>query len=109
MELLAEVLPIVIDVLLIVLITVSIILIIKCIYIIDKAKAIILNVEDKINSFNSIFSIIKLINDKISFITERCVGVVDNLITKVFHRFEDASEEEFDDKGDKKRKEEYNE
>lgn len=95
MEILDTVLPIIIDVLLIVLLTSGIILIIKCIYIIDKVKAIALNVEEKVNSLNSLFTIIQLISDKVSGLTEKCVNYVESFLIKLFNK--DNKDELLDD------------
>lgn len=92
METLATILPIIIDVLLIVLLIVGIILIIKCIYIIDKAKSVILNVEEKINSLNSLFSIITLISDKVSGATEKVISGIENFFIKLFKKSEHEEE-----------------
>lgn len=86
MEILNTVLPIIIDVLLIVLLISGIILIIKCIYIIDKVKAIALNVEEKVNSLNSIFAIVQLVSDKVSGVTEKCVNFIESWLIKLFNR-----------------------
>lgn len=96
METLATILPIIIDVLLIVLLIVGIILIVKCIYIIDKAKSVILNVEEKINSLNSLFSIVGMISDKISGATEKAISYVQSLFMKLFrkNKDEDLTDEE---------------
>lgn len=93
MEILAEILPIAINILLIVLLTVGIILLIKCIYIIDKAKAILQNVEDKVNSLNSIFKLIDLVNDQIAAATDRIVSFFENILMKIFKKEEKAQEE----------------
>lgn len=95
MEILDTVLPIIIDVLLIVLLTSGVILIIKCIYIIDKVKAIALNVEEKVNSLNSLFTIIQLISDKVSGLTEKCVNYVESFLIKLFNK--DSKDELLDD------------
>ena len=86
MEILETVLPIVIDILLIVLLVVGIILGIKCIHIIDKAKAVILNVEEKVNSLNALFSVVNLVNDKIAYITDKASSIIENLIGKFFNK-----------------------
>lgn len=94
MEILDILLPIIIDVLLIVLLVCGIILIIKCIYIIDKVKAIALNVEDKVNSLNSLFTIIQMVSDKVSGLTEKCVNYIESLLIKLFNRSEKESLED---------------
>ncbi len=96
METLATVLPIIIDVLLIVLLIVGIILIIKCIYIIDKAKSVILNVEEKVNSLNSLFAIVNMISDKVSGATEKAINYIESLFLKLFskEKHEEVTDEE---------------
>ena len=84
MEALTQILPIIIDILLIVLLVSGIILIIKCIYIIDKAKSVVLNVEEKVNSLNSLFAVVSLVNDKIVSITDKVVDGVSGLIGRIF-------------------------
>lgn len=93
MELLAEVLPIVINILLIVLITVGIILGIKCIYVVDKTKKIMDNVEEKVNSLNALFAIVSLINNKVALITDKAVAVVEEWLSKLFRKRSDDEDE----------------
>lgn len=97
MEVLSTVLPIVIDILLIVLLTIGIILLIKCIYIIDKAKSILLNVEDKVNSLNSLFSIVNLVSDRVALVTDKAVNFIENMILKIFKNKNEKEEERNDD------------
>lgn len=101
MDVLNIVLPIVINVLLIVLLTCGIILLIKCIYIIDKIKAIALNVEEKVNSLNSLFTIISMVSDKVSGLTEKCVSYIENFLIKLFNRKQE--DEVIDDEEELKR------
>ena len=86
LEIFQQVLPIVIDVLLVVLLTIGIIIGIKCIYIMDKAKAILLNLEEKVNSLNGIFAAITLVNDKISLVGDKVVSFFESILTKLFDR-----------------------
>lgn len=108
METLNIVLPIVINVLLVVLLSCGIILLIKCIYIIDKFKAIALNVEEKVNSLNSLFTIISMVSDKVSGLTEKCVSYIENALIKLFNRKQEeyvvVDEVEIKDNGKKERK-----
>lgn len=76
MEILNILLPIIVNILLIVLLVCGIILLIKCIYIIDKIKAIALNVEEKVNSLNSLFAIISLVSEKVTGLTEKCLSLI---------------------------------
>lgn len=86
MEILNTLLPMLINVLLIVLLVCGIILIIKCIYIIDKVKAIALNVEEKVNSLNSLFAIVSTISDKVSGVTEKCISSIERFFIRLFSR-----------------------
>lgn len=94
MEILDIVLPVVINVLLIVLLVACIILVIKCIYIIDKFKAIALNVEEKVNSLNSLFMILQMVSDKVSGLAEKGVSYIENLLIKLFNKEEKEELEE---------------
>ncbi len=97
MEILETVLPIVINILLIVLITVGIILGIKCISVLNKAKSIMLNVEGKVNSLNSLFYLIDMINAKVTSLTEKVIDITSDAITKIFNKKDkevESSEEE---------------
>ena len=89
MEVLNTVLPIIIDVLLIVLLASGIILIIKCIYIIDKAKSLVMNVQEKVNSLNSLFSVVSLVNDKITGVAENLIAWIESLFSKIFKKDND--------------------
>ncbi|MCX4249426.1 MAG: hypothetical protein OSJ65_06670 [Bacilli bacterium] len=86
MEILNIVLPIIINVLLVVLLVCGIILLIKCIYIIDKIKAVALNVEEKVNSLNALFALISVISEKVTGLTEKCVNYIEGLLLKMFNR-----------------------
>ena len=86
MEMLAEVLPIVIDVLLVVLLTVLIIIGIKVIKIMDRVKGIIGDVENKLATLNGFFSILDLVNNKVALLSEKVVGMAETLISKLFRR-----------------------
>lgn len=94
LEVFQVVLPIVVDILLIVFLTVGIIIGIKCIYIMDKAKAILQNVEDKVNSLNGIFSAITLINERVSLVGERIVSFFEGIVKKFMNKKQRDIEEE---------------
>ena len=95
MEVLTQVLPIVIDILLIILITVGIILLIKCIYVIDKAKDVMLNVEEKVNSLNALFNIVAIFNDKVALLSDKVYGIIEAIIDR-FSRKRDLDDGEDD-------------
>lgn len=86
MEVLNTVLPVIIDVLLIVLLASGIILIIKCIYIIDKAKSLVMDVQEKVNSLNSLFTVISLVNDKMTGVAETLIAWIESLFSKLFKK-----------------------
>lgn len=86
MEMLAEVLPIVIDVLLVVLLTVLIIIGIKVIKVMDKVKLIINDVEGKLATLNGFFSILDLVNTKVALLSDKVVGWAETLISKLFRK-----------------------
>lgn len=104
MEVLTQVLPVVIDVLLVILITVGIILLIKCIYVIDKAKAVILDVEQKVNSLNTLFNVVTAINDKIALLSDRVYGIIEAVIDRFSRKKDlDDSEDDYEDEVPKKK------
>ena len=97
MDVLATVLPIVIDILLITLLVVSIILVIKCIYIINKAKRIVDNVETKVISLYGVFNVVNIISDRMESISMSIINFFEGLIMKFIKKDkegEDENEEE---------------
>lgn len=79
-------LPIVIYLLLIALLTIGIILGIKTIITMNKLEKVVDNVNEKVESLNSIFSIIDFTTDKIASFTDKVVEVAGNLFSKVLFR-----------------------
>lgn len=75
-------LPLVIYVLLIVLLVVGIVLGIKTIITMNKVEKVVDNVHDKVESLNSIFSIIDFTTDKIASFTDKVVDVAGNFLGK---------------------------
>jgi hypothetical protein len=86
MEILSTVLPIVIDVLIIVLLTVLIIVGLKLIGVMNKADRLLNNIEEKVNTFNSFFGFMNVINEKFAGVTEKVATVIEALIQKVSRR-----------------------
>ena len=84
MEVLNQVLPVVIYILLIGLIIIGIILGIKLIITMNKIERVIDNVENKVNSLNSIFSMIELTTVKITGVYERIVDFISGIIDRLF-------------------------
>lgn len=81
-----EMLPIFVNILLIILLIILIILGIKLILVVDKTDKLLVDVQDKVNSFNGIFKLIDLTSAKLSIgITNLIEGII-NLINKIFKR-----------------------
>lgn len=86
MEFWLSFLPIVIYLLLIALLTIGIILGIKTIITMNKLEKVVDNVNEKVESLNSIFSIIDFTTDKIALFTDKVVEVTGNLFSKILFR-----------------------
>lgn len=84
MEFLGAFLPIVIYLLLIILLIVGIILGIKLIITMDKVEEVVDDVNDKVKSLDSFFSVIDFTTDKIAFFSDKVVAILSNAITKLF-------------------------
>lgn len=84
MEILQTVLPILIDVLLVVFLVVCIILGIKCIKTLNKVNTLVDDAKEKIDTLNGFFSLIDLVNNKVSQLAEKTYDVFDGLIDKIF-------------------------
>lgn len=82
MEFWLSFLPIVIYILLIALLIVGIILGIKTIITMNKVEKVVDNVNEKVESLNSIFSIIDFTTDKIASFTDRVVDAASGLMSK---------------------------
>ena len=94
MEFWLSFLPIVIYLLLIALLTIGIILGIKTIITMNKLEKVVDNVNEKVESLNSIFSIIDFTTDKIASFTDKVVEVAGNLFKVLFRKKrKDESEE----------------
>lgn len=84
MEALSQILPIVIYILLIGLLIIGIIIGIKLIITMNKVERIVDNVENKVNSLNSVFNIIEIASGKITGVYERIIDFVSSIIDKLF-------------------------
>lgn len=81
-----NILPVIIYILLIVLLIILIILGIKLIMVINKTDKLIVDVQNKVDSFNGIFKLIDLTSEKLSMgITIVAEWLID-LINKVFKK-----------------------
>ena len=99
MEVLSEALPIVIDILLIVLITVFIIVGIKLINVMNHTERLINNVEEKVNTFNTFFGFMNVVNEKFAGVTEKVASIIEDLIKRIPRRKPKkvVEEEEYED------------
>ena len=89
-----EMLPIIIYMLLIVLLIILIVLGIKIILVVDKTDKLLVDIQDKVSSFNGVFRLIDLTGEKLSIgITSIIEGVI-SLINKIFKRKKEDEEYE---------------
>lgn len=89
-----EMLPIIIYMLLIVLLIILIVLGIKIILVVDKTDKLLVDIQDKVSSFNGVFRLIDLTGEKLSIgITSIIEGLI-NLINKIFKRKKEDEEYE---------------
>lgn len=86
MEFWLSFLPLVIYMLLIVLLVVGIVLGIKTIITMNKVEKVVDNVNEKVESLNSIFNIIDFTTDKIAGFTDKLVDMASNLFSKIWFR-----------------------
>ncbi len=88
-----EALPVIIYVLLIVLLIIMIILGIKLIMVVNKTDKLLVDVQDKVSSFNGVFKLIDLTSEKLSIgITSIIEGII-SLINKLFKRKKEYEDE----------------
>lgn len=87
-------LPLVIYILLIALLVVGIVLGIKTIITMNKVEKVVDNVNEKVESLNSIFSIIDFTTDKIASFTDKVVEVAGNIFGKLLFRKKGKKESE---------------
>ena len=79
-------LPLVIYILLIILLVVGIVLGIKTIITMTKVEKVVDNVNEKVESLNSVFNLIDFTTDKIAGFTDRVIEVAGNLFSKLLFR-----------------------
>ena len=79
-------LPLVIYMLLIALLIIGIVLGIKTIITMNKLEKVVDNVNEKVESLNSMFSVIDFTADKLTLIAYKIVDVTGNLFSKLFFR-----------------------
>ena len=81
------VLPTILYIVAIVLLIVLIVAVLKVIKILDKTDRIMDNIEEKINTFNGAFAVIKSASDGISNISSTIAYRVSSAFSKVFRKF----------------------
>lgn len=78
-----EVLPVIIYILLAILIIGLIVLVIKLIVVSENANKLIVNVEDKVNKFNSLFKAVDSTCQALSFASGKLSSFIVSTITKI--------------------------
>lgn len=97
MDFLLTFLPVVIYFLLIALLIIGIVLGIKLIKTMDKVDKIVDDVNDKIESLDSMFNVIYFASEKIATISDKVIDIVGSLISKLwFKKSKKRIEEEED-------------
>jgi len=89
-----EFLPGIVYILLIVLLVVLIVLGIKLIIIVDKTDKLVTDIQDKVSSFNTVFSIISLTSNKLTNGISSIVDGIINLFNKWFNKRKDEEDYE---------------
>ena len=96
MEFLTSILPILLYVVAIVLLIVLIVLGIKLIKVVDKVDGLVLNVEEKINTFNGALSVMKSAADGISSLSDTVVYTVTTAVSKLVSKFTKNKEDNYE-------------
>lgn len=96
MEFLLSFLPIILYVVAIVLLVVLIVLGIKLIKVVDKVDGIVVNVEDKLNTFNGALSVMKQAADGISSLSDTVVYTVTTAVSKLINKFTKNKEDYYE-------------
>lgn len=96
MEFLLSFLSIILYVVAIVLLVVLIVLGIKLIKVVDKVEGIVVNVEDKLNTFNGALSVMKQAADGISSLSDTVVYTVTTAVSKLVNKFTKNKEDYYE-------------
>lgn len=86
-------LPIIVYLLLILLVIVLIIVLVRAFFVLNKVDKMVDNVNDRINSLESLFSIIDGATDTFALISDKLVGLVSTGIGKLFKKKEEDKNE----------------
>lgn len=98
MDFLLQFLPIIIYILLIIILVIGIILGIKSIITLNKVEKVVEDVNDKVQSLNSVFSIIDFTTDKLALITDKVVEYISMIFTRLFTSKKRKGEDENEEK-----------
>ena len=90
-------LPLVIYILLIILLVVGIVLGIKTIITMNKVEKVVDNVNEKVESLNSVFNLIDFTTDKIAGFTDRVIEVAGNLFSKLLFRKKRKRDDDYEE------------
>ena len=90
-------LPLIIYVLLIILLIVGIILGIKTIITMNKVEKVVDNVNEKVESLNSVFNLIDFTTDKNASFTDKVVEVAGNLFSKLLFRKNKRKDDDYEE------------
>ena len=88
-----EILPMIIYLLLIIFLIILIILGIKLIFVVDKTDKLLMDVQEKVNSFNGVFKLIDITSEKLSIGVSAIVENIISLIKKIFNKRKDKDYE----------------
>ena len=90
-------LPLVIYILLIILLVVGIVLGIKTIITMNKVEKVVDNVNEKVESLNSVFNLIDFTTDKIAGFTDRVIEIAGNLFSKLLFRKKRKRDDDYEE------------
>lgn len=88
-----EVLPVILYILGAILLVALIVLTIKCTITVHKIDKVVDNITEKVTALDGLFSIINVVSNKFTFITETIVNVAGSLIEKITKRKGDKKDE----------------
>ncbi len=89
-------LPVILYIVAIILLIILIVVALRLLKILDKVDRLVDNIDDKVNTFNGAFAVIKTAADSISSITDNFVFAATSAIAKVFGKFKGKYKEEED-------------
>lgn len=88
-----EVLPVILYILGAVLLVALIVLTIKCTITVHKIDKVVDNITDKVTALDGLFSIINVVSNKFTFITDTVINIVSSLIERITKRKGDKKDE----------------